>query len=140
MLAMVALDRRRTLAMPVRSPLSRVTPALSIATSVPEPMAMPASAAARAGVSFTPSPAMATIRPSPFSRATTALLPSGSTSASTSLIPSRRATAWAVVRLSPVSMTMRMPSACSSWRTGAVEGLIGSAMAKLPAACPSRPK
>ena len=50
--------------MPVRSPLSRVTPALSMATSVPVPMAMPTSAAARAGASLTPSPAMATTRPS----------------------------------------------------------------------------
>ena len=50
--------------MPVRSPLSSVMPALSIATSVPVPMAMPTSAAASAGASLTPSPAMATTRPS----------------------------------------------------------------------------
>ena len=39
-------------------------PALSIATSVPVPMAMPTSAAASAGASLTPSPAIATTRPS----------------------------------------------------------------------------
>ena len=50
--------------MPVRSPLSSVTPALSMATSVPVPMAMPTSAAASAGASLTPSPAIATTRPS----------------------------------------------------------------------------
>ena len=50
--------------MPMRSPLSSVTPALSIATSVPVPMAMPTSAAASAGASLTPSPAIATTRPS----------------------------------------------------------------------------
>ena len=56
--------RRRARTMPVRSPLSSVTPALSMATSVPVPMAMPTSAAASAGASLTPSPAMATTRPS----------------------------------------------------------------------------
>ena len=39
-------------------------PALSMATSVPVPMAMPTSAAASAGASLMPSPAMATMRPS----------------------------------------------------------------------------
>ena len=38
-------------------------PELWIATSVPVPMAMPTLAWARAGASFTPSPAMATMRP-----------------------------------------------------------------------------
>ena len=61
---MVAADRCRARTMPLRSPLSSVTPALSMATSVPVPMAMPTSAAASAGASLTPSPAMATTRPS----------------------------------------------------------------------------
>ena len=39
------------------------TPADSMATSVPAPMAMPTSARARAGASFTPSPTMATRQP-----------------------------------------------------------------------------
>ena len=38
-------------------------PADSTATSVPAPMAMPTSAVASAGASFTPSPTMATLRP-----------------------------------------------------------------------------
>ncbi len=38
-------------------------PALSIATSVPVPIAMPTSADASAGASLTPSPAIATTRP-----------------------------------------------------------------------------
>src|SRR5215470_4764748 len=59
MLRIVAADRRRALTMPCRSPFSKVTPALSIATSVPVPMAMPTSAAASAGASLTPSPALA---------------------------------------------------------------------------------
>ena len=57
--------------MPTRSPLSSVTPALSIATSVPVPIAMPTSAAASAGASLTPSPAIATTRPALRSFSTT---------------------------------------------------------------------
>ena len=44
---------------------TRTTPADSIATSVPAPMAMPTSARARAGASFTPSPTIATRSPVP---------------------------------------------------------------------------
>ena len=88
MLRMVATDNRRARTRPVRSPVNSVTPALSIATSVPPPMAMPTSAAASAGASLTPSPTMATRRPSPRSRCTTSLLRSGSTPASISSMPS----------------------------------------------------
>ena len=42
------------------SPRIRVMPAACIATSAPVPMAMPTSACASAGASFTPSPTMAT--------------------------------------------------------------------------------
>ena len=41
MLRSVARERRRARTMPERSPRTSVTPALSIATSVPVPMAMP---------------------------------------------------------------------------------------------------
>ncbi len=84
-------------ATPRRSPLISVTPAVSIATSVPVPMAMPTSAWASAGASLMPSPTMATtVRPGPFARRswprqsrcswialTCAALSPGSTSAST---------------------------------------------------------
>src|SRR4051812_24985157 len=116
MFDMVARDRCRARTMPVRSPLSRVTPALSIATSVPELIARPTSAAASAGASLTPSPAIATTRPSCRSRLTTSLLWSGSTSASTRSMPSRLATASAVTRLSPVSMTTSIRSRRSTSR------------------------
>src|SRR5437763_980504 len=106
-LLITAVERCRACAMPVRSPRTSVIPALSIATSVPVPIAMPTSAAASAGASLTPSPAIATTRPSRRSRSTTALFWSGSTSASTSAMPSFRATPCAVVRLAPVSITMR---------------------------------
>src|SRR5215472_7806527 len=49
MLRMTARESTRAFTMPVRSPLSSVTPALSIATSAPVPMAMPTSADAIAG-------------------------------------------------------------------------------------------
>ena len=52
-------------------------------------------------------------------------------------MPSRRATACAVVRLSPVSMTTRMPSAASAASASGVVALTGSAMAMTPAALPS---
>ncbi len=96
MLRIVARDSTAARAMPRRSPLTSVTPALSIATSVPVPMAMPTSACASAGASLMPSPAIATLRPSACSRLTWSALSSGSTSASASSMPSCRATASAV--------------------------------------------
>ena len=111
MFRIVACDSRRARTMPARSPFTRVTPADSIATSVPVPMAMPTRARASAGASLTPSPAIATLRPSFSRRSIAASFWSGSTSAITSSIPSPFATASAVARLSPVSMTMRRPSA-----------------------------
>ena len=62
MVARASLTARTT---PRRSPLSRVNPALSMATSAPVPMAMPTSARARAGASLMPSPAIATTSPLP---------------------------------------------------------------------------
>ena len=52
-------------------------------------------------------------------------------------MPSRLATACAVVRLSPVSMTTRMPSAASASSASGVVALTGSAMAMTPASLPS---
>src|ERR1700682_6558509 len=63
MLCMVAAESFRARTMPMRSPLTSVTPALAMAMSVPPPMAMPTSAEASAGASLMPSPAMATILP-----------------------------------------------------------------------------
>ena len=58
---MVARLKRMAFTIPLRSPLTRVTSALSMATSVPVPIAIPTSAAAKAGASLIPSPAIATI-------------------------------------------------------------------------------
>ncbi len=60
-------------------------PADSMATSVPAPMAIPTSACAKAGASFTPSPTMATFSPCSCSAATSECLSSGSTSERTSI-------------------------------------------------------
>ena len=77
--------------------------------------------------SLIPSPAMATRSPFRCSAFTTATFCAGSTSASTWSMPTARATASAVVRLSPVSITTRMPSACSARIASTVLALIGSA-------------
>ena len=124
MLRMVAAERRRARSRPPRSPPSRVTPALSMAMSLPVPMAIPTSARARAGASFTPSPVMATTRPCRISRDTASALPSGRTSAS-DLVDAELdpAMACAVARLSPVSMTTRSPAALKASTTG---GTVGS--------------
>ena len=85
-------------------------PALSIATSVPVPIAIPTCACASAGASLIPSPAIATMRLSTAAASRPRLFFAGKTSASTSSMPSLLATAAAVVRLSPVSITIAMPS------------------------------
>ena len=82
MFATVATDRARAVAMPRRSPFTRVSWALFIATSVPVPIAMPTSARASAGASLMPSPAMPTRRPEALSLFTVAALSPGNTSAS----------------------------------------------------------
>ena len=61
----------------------------SIATSAPVPIAIPRSASASAGASLTPSPTIATTRPSACSRRTTSAFSAGSTSAMTSSMPTR---------------------------------------------------
>src|SRR5262249_47999541 len=59
--------------------------ALSRATSVPDPIAIPTSACIRAGASLTPSPTMATFRPPRISVLIRSTLSSGSSSALISL-------------------------------------------------------
>ena len=137
MLRTVATDILRARRMPSRSPLTSVTWALFIATSVPVPMAMPTSARARAGASLMPSPAMATRWPCCCRRAARRSLSCGLTSPCTSSMPSSRATARAVVRPSPVAMITRTPSARRRSTASFEVGLIGSATASSPASAPS---
>src|SRR5260370_197552 len=61
MLRMVAWLSLRPRRIPVRAPFTSVMPPLSMATSVPVPMAMPPSACARAGALLMPSAAIAAI-------------------------------------------------------------------------------
>ena len=137
MLRNVFLPRRRARTMPRRSPRTSVIPALSIATSVPVPIAMPTSAAASAGASLMPSPAIATTRPSRRYLSTTSAFAAGSTSASTSVIPTLRATASAVVLRSPVTITTRTPSACNARSASDADSFTGSATERTPARPPS---
>ena len=64
MLRMPAFERARALGTPCKSPDISNTSAVSMATSVPVPMATPTSAWARAGASLMPSPTKATRWPS----------------------------------------------------------------------------
>ena len=130
--------QRRARTMPRRSPLTSVMPALSIATSVPVPIAMPTCACASAGASLMPSPAIATMRPSDCSRLTTVGFPSGSTSASTSidaelLRDRRRGDAVVAGQHDDPDAVILQHLRCAS----AVDALIGSATPMSPAGRPS---
>src|SRR5690348_11472960 len=77
MVARVARASLIASGMAPRSSRSRIMSAAHRATSVPEPMASPRSAAASAGPSLIPSPTMATDRPCACRSPITATLPSG---------------------------------------------------------------
>src|SRR3990172_874433 len=112
-------------------------PPVSLATSEPEPRAMPRSAVARAGASLIPSPTMATMSPSALRRRMTSAFPSGRTFAMTRSMPTREAMALAVRSLSPVRrrilrpMSLRDRTAASDW------GFTVSARARTPRNRPS---
>ena len=112
-------------------------PADSTATSVPAPMAIPTSAVASAGASFTPSPTMATLRPPSWKRLTAAALSAGRTCAATSSMPSRRATESATAWLSPVIIATRTPSAWRASTASPDSGRTSSSTATMPATAPS---
>ena len=136
MLPTVASESERATAIPRKSPLTSVTWALFIATSVPVPIAIPTSALAKAGASLIPSPAIATMRPSFCNLLTSSSLSAGLTSPCTSSIPRRAATERAVVRPSPVAITIRSPA---SFRVASASGvlfLMGSDTASRPANSP----
>ena len=116
MFLITTFERFKDFTIPLKSPLIRVISELSMATSVPVPMAMPTSAKVKAGASFTPSPAIPIISPFAFSFSMTPLFSAGRTSAYTSYIPSLSATDLAVKRLSPVNMTILTPNDLRSCR------------------------
>ncbi len=86
----------------------------SFAADVPVFIATPTSACASAGASFVPSPVMATRRPPSCSRRMSASLSSGVASARKSSTPASAAIARAVMGLSPVIITVRIPIRRSS--------------------------
>ena len=115
----------------------RTTSAVSIATSVPAPMAIPRSAWARAGASFTPSPTIATFFPALCSSAILLALSPGSTSAITACTPSWAAIRFAVASLSPVSMTTSTPASFNAATAAAEVGRGASAIPINATASPS---
>ncbi len=110
-----------------------------MATSVPVPIARPRSAWASAAASLTPSPTIATTRPSAWRRRPRSTFSAGSTSAITSSIPTSAATARAVASLSPVSSTGRSPSSRSAAIASRLVGLTVSATTNRPRTSPSQP-
>ena len=115
------------------------TSAASMAISVPAPMAIPISALVSAGASLIPSPTIATF-PFFFRERITLSLPSGSTPAITWSTPAWAPMAFAVLSLSPVSITTWIPMFLSSLTAWGLSSLITSATAMIPVSCRSLPK
>ncbi len=95
-------------------------------------MAMPTSAAARAGASLMPSPTMATVAPPRFRSATWAALSAGSTWAWTRSMPRARPTAPALPALSPLIRWLSMPRSRSAAMASAAPSLRLSPKASRP--------
>ena len=127
-----ALERRIALTASKRLLFMSTASALSIATSVPAPMAMPRSACARAGASLMPSPIIATRWPSAWSFLMCSALFSGRTPAMTLGMSMRRRMASAVRALSPVSMTTSMPIARKRAMASRLVAFSTSAAARMP--------
>ncbi len=132
--------RRSALPAPFKLPFTSTASALSMAISVPFPIANPMSASLSAGASLIPSPTIITARRARFgspafsriSLCTDLSLSSGSTSAYTQLleIPASSAMYSAQERLSPVSMTTFPHSAFSSLTASLLPSFRVSASAK----------
>ena len=137
----VARDSATASAAAPRSARMRTISAESAATAVPEPIAIPRSAAARAGASLMPSPTTATVRPACCKAVTTACLPSGRTPAYTRSrgMPTRSATACAVRSSSPVRRYAVRPSAASRVIAARELGRTVSVTVKAARAVPSQP-
>ncbi len=133
MLRIVARDSATRLATSATRPWRIAASAVSSATSVPPPIAIPTSAAASAGASLMPSPTWATICPSARSASTMRCLSAGRSSAQTAM-PSAPPMAAAVQALSPVSITVAMPASRSARRPAAASGRGSSRTAMRPAA------
>ena len=99
--------------------------------SAPAPMAIPIFAFVSAGASFIPSPTIATL-PCPISSLITLSFPSGRTPAITSSTPACAPMAFAVLSLSPVSMTTLIPISFKSLTAAGLSSFIVSATAIRP--------
>ncbi|SSS89214.1 Uncharacterised protein [Acinetobacter baumannii] len=110
MIRFIFLDNLTASAMRGRSFFIRTTSAVSKATSVPSPIAIPTDAVARAGASLMPSPTIATVPKCSLSFFTSVTFVSGRHSAIYASIWLSEAIALAVFSPSPVSMTVWMPS------------------------------
>eukprot|EP01137_Pigoraptor_chileana_P013689 Opistho-2@67492 len=111
--------------------------AVSMAMSVPLPIAMPTSACASAGESFMPSPTIATTSPASCNSLTWSAFCPGSTSAYTVSMPTVCAIVAAVRLLSPVIIATRMPIDLSAHTAAAAEGLGTSMTATTATTAPS---
>ncbi len=108
----------------------------SLAAWVPEFMARPTSARARAGASLVPSPVMATSLPSACSARMRSILSSGLASATKSSTPASAAMVLAVRGLSPVIITVRMPMARRRSKRSLMPGLTTSFSSTRPMTLP----
>ena len=100
--------------------------AASFAAWVPEFIASPTFAWASAGASLVPSPVIATNLPSACCLRITSILSSGVASAMKSSTPASSAITDAVIRLSPVSIIVRMPIFRSWSNRSRIPGLMTS--------------
>ena len=116
---------------------ARITPAEPIATSVPAPIAIPTSAWARAGASLTPSPTMATARPSSWMLLTLDALSSGRTPEKYLSIPSSSETEAATASASPVIITTSIPRSCNASMAARDSVRTSSTSRSAPATTPS---
>ena len=114
---------------------TRTISAASMAISVPAPIAIPMFALVSAGASFIPSPTIMTFASS-MSSLTTFSLPSGSTPAITLSTPTWAPIAFAVLSLSPVSMTIESPIFCISSTAFLLSSFTTSATAIIPSTFP----
>src|SRR5256885_763818 len=133
----VARESRSARDTPRGSLPTRTTPAEAIAPPVPLPMAIPRSAWASAGASFTPSPTIATRRPARCSSAVASAFCPGFTPPRASSIPSSRAIAVAVRWVSPDRSSVRSPRARRVAMARRADAFGVSATAKIAPGLPS---
>mmetsp|Transcript_18096 Transcript_18096/g.39922 ORF Transcript_18096/g.39922 Transcript_18096/m.39922 type:complete len:251 (+) Transcript_18096:415-1167(+) len=125
-----------------RSESIKSTSAVSMAMAAPAaPIAIPTSAAARAGASLIPSPTIPTPPfPAPaFSSWTMSTFIPGNKDALASSIPTAEATAAAAPLLSPVSITSFTPNSRRRPTVSEASARGASMTAKMPMSCPSIP-